>query len=416
MNFKSVVYYLSIAGIVFALSFAYLQSLQMGFENNNMILTVNGKNLGGIQAAFSNRFVKDITLDTTGLKNHSNSTVRFNIPDFAYIRNLQLTFESDSGFELHRIVFSGNNRTVTIKKNDFKHLFHVQYYTYNPGTSTFIKDDNVLEPPNKLIINSINLSGLLNSTYIKRVSIYWNIIISILFSVTFVLLYHFMLVKTNKISKNKLWLGILIVLLTFSSIQKIFYSTDVNEKLMENYYINVFKSGIQNNLVYNGDFKHGLIFWGYNSDSTNHELINTPFGKGVKISRGDGSGGFWSLIYLGRRILYHQNHTYHIKFKYKTLKGNDIPFQIGWWVKIDGHAVAQNLKIKSTQINDNWFDAEAQYTFLQNIKNPTCFLSSLKDYSEVCIADVQIYDLNREENQIDFVDQDENNTFLNVGK
>jgi len=406
MNFKPIINYISLAGIVFAFTFSYLQTLHLGFEKPNMILTIKGKNIEGINISFSNRYSKNFALDTIGLKNKSRNTIRFNIPEFAYIRNLQLTFKSDIGYKLHKIVFSGNNNRVSINKSDFNYFFRVPNYTYSLKTSTFKKTYWGIRKSNDLIINSIDLSDLLKNINIKSISIFWKLIISIFFSLISVLLYHFALVKVKEVSKPKLLFAVLILLLTLFTVQAKYYSTEIDEKLLDDSNsFSFIKSSDQNNLVYNGDFKHGLLFWEAFADSTTLELINTPFGKGVKIYRGDGNGGYWSLRYIGRPILYHQNHTYQILFKYKILNGKEIPFNIGWWITKNGIGIAHRLKITSTSLIDNWYNAESRYTFLEDKENPACFLNSLKDYSEVCIADIKIYDLNRDKEQIDYLDQ-----------
>ncbi len=151
----------------------------------------------------------------------------------------------------------------------------------------------------------------------------------------------------------------------------------------------------EKNLLYNGDFKYQLMFWNKNADSTTIKLIKTPYGNGVRVSRTDGNGGDWSLKYAGRSILYYPNHTYKISFKCRVLEGLGIPFQIGWWVldEYKNHTPAF-LPKKITSLEDEWKLIEVKYRFREETENPVFFLNSLKNYSEVEIADIKLIDDN----------------------
>ena len=406
MKLKFIINYISIAGIAFSLTFGYLQSIKLGFEKNNMILTIKGENLEGIKVSFNNRFTTDAGLYPFGSMDHSNENINFNIPDYAYIRRLHITPSDSIDFKLKKVIFSGQNANVIIKNKDIGHFFSVPNHTYNPKTSTYKRISDSLRF-DKFIIYSRDLSDLLKNSYIKRIPSSLIIFLSLLVAMVSCLVYYYITLRKRN---NKIWsylTGNILVLLILLTVQIIFFSDKIDEiKLEDSNTVSYFEPDIHGNLVYNGNFTHGLIFWGALADSTTLELIDTPFGKGVKVTRGDGDGGYWSLRYIGRSILYHKDHTYQIKFKYKIIKGEGIPFNIGWWVRIKGKAVAYKLKLNTSPLVDSWYDAEAKYTFLEDTRNPACFLNSLKDYSEVEITDVRILDLNREESQIDFLDQE----------
>jgi hypothetical protein len=162
----------------------------------------------------------------------------------------------------------------------------------------------------------------------------------------------------------------------------------------------------EKNLLVNGDFQVGKQFWTPGADSTTHEIVKTPFGNGLRVSRTDGDGGSFSVYYSGRPIVYNEGHTYRIKFDFKVVKGNSVPFQIGW-------AIAENnlryntlsLPIKFRDLDDGWKEATCSYKFNKRELNSPAFLHSLQDYSTVDIANVELEDLNRNNSSPLFVDQ-----------
>lgn len=154
------------------------------------------------------------------------------------------------------------------------------------------------------------------------------------------------------------------------------------------------------NLLVNGNFSLGTQYWISWADSTSHDLIDTPYGKGLRISRTNGNGVDWSLLYDGKPIIYYSGHRYQIKFKFKVIKGVDVPFNIGWWVNEGNQGYSSSalpLEIKS--LNDGWNEAVCSYKFLETHKNLMNLLNSLKDHSIVDIADIEIVDLNRDSTQ-----------------
>lgn len=161
-----------------------------------------------------------------------------------------------------------------------------------------------------------------------------------------------------------------------------------------------------NNLIYNGDFKYGTKFWLPYADSTTHEIIETPFGKGIRVSRTNGDGSYFSLLYNGRPIIYYAGHRFQIKFKYKIVKGEGIPFKIGWWVNEDNKGfIAHTLPLTITRLNDGWYEASCSYEFKETHYNLSSFLNSLQDYSTLDIADVEIVDIDMDDSLPLFVDQ-----------
>ncbi len=96
------------------------------------------------------------------------------------------------------------------------------------------------------------------------------------------------------------------------------------------------------NLLYNGDFIFGQEFWKIGApDSITHEIIDTEYGKAIRVNRYNGKG-FWPLKYDGRSILYYKGVSYTFRFKFRVIKGSGVPFRIGWWVN-EGDGFRNNL-------------------------------------------------------------------------
>jgi hypothetical protein len=159
------------------------------------------------------------------------------------------------------------------------------------------------------------------------------------------------------------------------------------------------------NLLYNGDFKLGKLNWIPNADSTTHTLIDTPYGKGIRVERTNGDGGWWSLRYMGRPIIYNVGHRYQIKFKFKIEKGNALPFHIGWWVNEDNNFYPSNLPLELKVLKNGWTEATCSYRFSQTAYDLATFLNSLEDNSIVDITSVELNDLDRIDSIPLFVDQ-----------
>ena len=78
----------------------------------------------------------------------------------------------------------------------------------------------------------------------------------------------------------------------------------------------------------NGNFELGTRFWLPAAKGTEHSIIETPFGKGIKVIRKNGDGTYWSLLYDGRPIIYYAGHTYRLSFIYKVLQGSGMPLKL----------------------------------------------------------------------------------------
>jgi hypothetical protein len=165
------------------------------------------------------------------------------------------------------------------------------------------------------------------------------------------------------------------------------------------------KMNFPGNLIGNGDFKNGTTNWIASADSTTLNIIETPYGQGLRVSRTNGDGGDWSLRYIGRPIIYYAGHKYQIKFLFKIEKGNEIPFSIGWWVDDGSGFINHDLHIDIRKLKNGWNEATCSYLFKKTHYNLFTFLNSLQDYSVVDIANVEIKDLDRIDSLPLFVDQ-----------
>ncbi len=166
------------------------------------------------------------------------------------------------------------------------------------------------------------------------------------------------------------------------------------------------ESGKHINLFSNGDFKNGTKFWFPSADSTKHEIVESPFGKSIRISRSNGNDGSWSLRYCGRPIIYYAGHEYQLKFNFKVIQGTEIPFNIGWWIYDgDNEYSAYALPVTIKDLSNGWKEAQCSYRFKKTSFNVPTLLNSLKDYSIVDISNVELTDLDIVENTPLYVDQ-----------
>lgn len=146
-----------------------------------------------------------------------------------------------------------------------------------------------------------------------------------------------------------------------------------------------------NNLIVNGDFRSGLMNWSAYADSTDFDWIETPFGKGVRVTRTDGDGGYWSLFYIGPKINFQTKKTYEINFKFKIIKGSEKPFKVGWWVKDNGKDYSPaNLALELNKLDNGWYSAKTQYTFISSYTGLPMLFNSFKDFSIVEFADISM--------------------------
>jgi hypothetical protein len=159
------------------------------------------------------------------------------------------------------------------------------------------------------------------------------------------------------------------------------------------------------NLFDNGDFKLGTTYWLPNADSTTHDIIETPFGRGIRVTRTNGDAAWWSLQYIGRPIIYYAGHRYQIRFLYKIEKGNGMPFNIGWWVDDGNGFTVYKLPLKIRKIENGWSEAICSYRFNQTHYNLVTFLNSLKSNSIVDMTSVELKDMDRIDTVPCFIDQ-----------
>lgn len=160
------------------------------------------------------------------------------------------------------------------------------------------------------------------------------------------------------------------------------------------------------NLFGNGNFRQGLKYWLPYADSTQHAIVETPFGYGIRVSRTNGDGAYFSLRYDGRPIIYHAFHTYLIKFNYKIIQGDSLPFNVGWWVNDANQGFrSYMLPLKITKLEHGWKEAQCSYTFKKTNFGLISFLNSLNDNSIVDISNVELIDLNKDDALPVFVDQ-----------
>lgn len=404
MERNTKLFYLIVAILSFVFCFAFIQSMQFGNERIPFSIYINGKNLKRLNAYYSNNIYQKVPLK---IVESTSNKYTLEVPINVYIRNLILTIDYNKSIEIHSIELKEKENKVTIKTKDFSTFFRNYNYRYDTKSKRFIQLDsskNIYNP--KLVITSVDISNFTNELYIKRLILKNSILYSITFSIFITFIYILFFKETLKFNYKKTIPVFIIAILSFFVYSKLNYKSTQKEVLSEKNFFDNINPHTQNNLVYNGNFEYDLQFWTFNSDSTQHKIINTNIGKALKISRANGDGGYFSLLYCGRPIYYHKDHNYQIKFKFKVIKGDKIPFKIGWWIKINNINYGSHaLKVDTSYIIEDWYQGIATYRFTSDIKNPPCFLNCLNDHTSIMITDIEILDLDRNESQIDFIDQ-----------
>jgi len=143
------------------------------------------------------------------------------------------------------------------------------------------------------------------------------------------------------------------------------------------------------NLIYNGNFQHGHDFWvSFAPDSVNHKIISTRYGKALRVSRHNGFGN-WPLAYIGRKIAYHKDVTYTFTFKYRVIKGDKVPFMIGWWIN-EGEGPLINLPYKIEDLGNGWFGYSASYRFKKDQSSQRTFMNSQHPNTIVDFAEIEL--------------------------
>jgi len=147
------------------------------------------------------------------------------------------------------------------------------------------------------------------------------------------------------------------------------------------------------NYIENGNFSNGYKNWvvGTGDGQTFHEYIKTPYGNGIRCIRKDGNGGDWPISYEGPEITYNTGETWVWSFKFKVIKGNGIPFSIGWWF-LDNGAWRCTLPIYTEDLEDGWKQAYAPYTFVEgpHRRFSGVFMNSQLSHTTVDFADIQL--------------------------
>jgi len=392
--FRGKTTYITFAITCFLLCIALLQTLQFGVERIPLKLIFYGENLDEVKVNYSNNITTSTSLDTLSC---SSNVCIFNVPEYAFTRYLNISLNYSDSLEIHKIEIHGNKNYITIKPRDFPNYLRYKQFTYNTKNNRFYPTSDFDNNQTKrLDIRTIDLSNLIIDLYIKRIPQKTILLISIVITLILTILLYFISLKSEELkTASMIIVAIIIATSSIFSYIKFNQKNTIKENLYEADIFDIIKPHTPNNLIYNGDFKYGLMFWGYDSDSTTHQLVDTPYGKGVKITRGDGDGGYWSLRYYGKPITYHKNKTYVINFKYKIIKSvYKKVFNVGWWINRQNNEYRKvyDLNYKTKQLGNGWIYLEAYYRFSEDQHNLICLLNSLKDNSEIIITDVGIYE------------------------
>lgn len=160
------------------------------------------------------------------------------------------------------------------------------------------------------------------------------------------------------------------------------------------------------NLLYNGNFNLGTLYWLPAASATEHSAIETPYGKGIKVTRKDGDKSYWSLLYNGRPIIYWAGHTYKLSFLFKVLKGSGVPFYVGWSAE-DGFRgyPSYSLPCEITKLEDGWNELVCFDKFKNTHYDLYTFLNSLRDNTEIEIAKVRLVDIDSNVTKPRYVDE-----------
>jgi len=144
------------------------------------------------------------------------------------------------------------------------------------------------------------------------------------------------------------------------------------------------------NLYYNSNFTHGFEFWGsYTPDTISHELINSVYGKAIRVERRMGSG-YWPLTYQGREIFHHKDLTYYFRFKFRVIQGKGIPFNIGWWLSNE-EINPYNLHKDIFPLQDGWFECIVSYQFENNYYGHIyAFMNSQQANTVIDYTDIEL--------------------------
>jgi hypothetical protein len=172
---------------------------------------------------------------------------------------------------------------------------------------------------------------------------------------------------------------------------------------------------VENNLIYNGNFRKGLLFWAPDGTSTRHQIVKTPYGKGIRVSRFDGDDAGWPLLYSGRNVIFYSGHTYTLNFKFRIVKGEAIPFKVGYWVNDSyrGFGEAVSLALNITDLDNGWKEAICTYSFIKSHFSVPFFINSQKDSTVIELTDISLKDSDGKDNLPAFADEiSDDNSFV----
>lgn len=149
----------------------------------------------------------------------------------------------------------------------------------------------------------------------------------------------------------------------------------------------------KSNLIYNGNFNYATQFWKYIIPDTinhkvTHKIIDSKLGNVLRISREKGSG-YFTLAYNGRIIHYYKDITYTLKFNFRIIKGDKVPFHVGWWVD-DGGKRPINLNKIIKPVDNSWQECQCSYTFKNDHDTVPMFLNSQKAGTIIDITNIQL--------------------------
>ncbi len=167
-------------------------------------------------------------------------------------------------------------------------------------------------------------------------------------------------------------------------------------------------SKLNDNLIANGDFEFDMLYWTHNAKGLRVAIVETPYGKGIKLSKDDALPGLWSLLYRGRRIYFHGAHQYELEYKCKPVIGdvNSIMagFALGENTKdINGIRSFDLKKNIDTLTEESWYQINCEYEFIKDEKNCLGFFNYQLPNTQLIISDVKLKRTNNSKQVVNYV-------------
>lgn len=242
-----------------------------------------------------------------------------------------------------------------------------------------------------LIILILPLTLIRNSTKLKSTLLAFYSLISalLLFSALSIYIFRFQIyrfdIKTSIISNNLYNLN--------SILNKDDGVLEFNRNLWERVSDDFWSDYVAepDNLYYNGDFRYDLDFWSFiksKNDSVTHEIKIEDKYKYLEISRYKGVG-FFQLVYHGRPIYFHKNVEYKLNFDFRIIKGEGVPFKVGWWV-LDKGKRPGNLPLTVTSLSNGWNSCEAIHVFEEDHIKSLGFINSQQAGTVIQIRNISL--------------------------